>query len=295
LKAEYTKIFEDYNKLTENIFNELMTSMSEDSLNFLDENLITEKLDEKQITWQKEAKEYLDGRTPEQYFSSVKDPELLMDIFEQAAIFCDKDIPNALADVLVGFGEDIHERLLNIVFDEEYRRDSENVVIAAAALYVLGRTGREDVLKNLLGLLMDCTMLDDLLMESITGAIKQYGNKALEIVMSFIEKQESIDFRSEYLVMILPGLASVNKSDSVYKLLKNSFLRMENKILGASALSEYGDGRGIPVLRGYIEKNLQSIDRETFYELKKSIEILGGSTEDLIFPNYGKTNNDFLS
>ena len=95
--------------------------------------------------------------------------------------------------------------------------------------------------------------------------------------------------------MILPGLASVNKSDSVYKLLKNSFLRMENKILGASALSEYGDGRGIPVLRGYIEKNLQSIDRETFYELKKSIEILGGSTEDLIFPNYGKTNNDFLS
>lgn len=294
MELAYISIFKDYNKLTENTFNELMTAMSEDSLNYLDEELVSEKLNEKQITWQKEVKDYLSGQTPEQYFSTEKDPEKLIEYFEQAAIFCDKDIPNALADVLASGGDKILERLLNIVFDEEYRRDSENVVIAAAALYVLGRTGRDDILKSLLQLLMDCTNQDDLLMESITSAIKQYGNKALDTVMKFIEKQEEIDFRTEYLIMILPDLSSGNKSDIVYKLLKASFTKMENKILAASALAEYGDGRAVPVLRGYIEKNLHTIDRETFYEIKKAVEALGGSLGDLRLPNHSNKLNDNL-
>lgn len=296
MEPVYIKIFEDYNKLTEYTFNELMTSMSEDSLNYLDEKLLSEKLSDKQISWQKEARDYLSGFSPEQYFSAEKDPEKLMELFEQAAIFCDKDIPNALADVLVSAGDEIHDRLLEIVLDEEYRRDTENVVIAAAALYVLGRTGRDDILMKLMELLMVCTEQDDLLMESITNAIKHYGSNVLETVMDFIEKQNEIDFRTEYLLMILPDLASGKKSDRVYKLLKASFLKMENKILGASALAEYGDGRAVTVLRGYLEKNLQTIDRETFYEIKKSVETLGGSLGDLRLPNFNnKTNYNLLN
>jgi len=58
---------------------------------------------------------------------------------------------------------------------------------------------------------------------------------------------------------------------------------MSNKVLGAACLAAYGDGRAIPALRGYIEKNRNTIDSVTFFEIKGAIEKLGGNADDLIF------------
>lgn len=282
----YIQIFEDYNRLIENAFNELISHMSEESLSYLDEQLVSDTVNEKQAIWQKEPKSYLDGQTPEEYFSSFEDNDLLLEIFREAALVCDREIPVVLADKLMNSSDYVQERILDIAFDEQYRRDNENIVIAAAAIFTLGRSGRKDVLESLLKILMSCTENDDLIMESISGAVKQYGSNALDIVSSFIEDQENIDFRNEYLVMILPELSKKDKSDRIYRLLKSMFLKMDNKILAASALAEYGDGRAIPALRGYLEKNADKLDRETFFEIKKAIEILGGNIEGLKLPSF---------
>jgi len=69
--------------------------------------------------------------------------------------------------------------------------------------------------------------------------------------------------------------------DSIYRTIKSTFLKMENKIFGAICLGNFGDGRAIPVLRGYIEKNRNTIDFETFLEIKSSIYRLGGNIDDI--------------
>lgn len=289
------ELFEDYNKLVEQIFNELYTSFSEDDLYKLDDNLLSDALKPKETVWQNEKKGYLDGISPKEYIASVSKTDDLIDLFTQAALGCDRDIPNALTEALIAAGSKVYDILLDIAFNKENRNHEENVVIPAAAIFVLGKTNSMEVLEKLIVLLKDCTEEDALIMESITNAIKHYGVKALEFVSKVIQKEDNIDFRTEYLIMILPELSKDSRSDEIYRLLKNSFLIMDNKILGASALAEYGDGRAIPAMRGFLEKNASKLDRETFYEIKKSIEILGGNIEGIVLPNFtAKKYNNFI-
>lgn len=289
------ELFEDYNKLVEQTFNELYTSFSEDDLYKLDDNLLSDALKPKETVWQNEKKGYLDGISPKEYIASVSKTDDLIDLFTQAALGCDRDIPNALTEALIAAGSKVYDILLDIAFNKENRNHEENVVIPAAAIFVLGKTNSMEVLEKLIVLLKDCTEEDALIMESITNAIKHYGVKALEFVSKVIQKEDNIDFRTEYLIMILPELSKDSRSDEIYRLLKNSFLIMDNKILGASALAEYGDGRAIPAMRGFLEKNASKLDRETFYEIKKSIEILGGNIEGIVLPNFtAKKYNNFI-
>ena len=291
MTGKEAELFEDFNKIIEQTFDELISSISEDNLFKLDENMISESLKVKEVSWQKEGKVYLDGLTPEQFFSTIKDTDILLKMFELAAITCDRDIPDVLTQTLIDAGANVEERLLDIALDEQYRRDTENIVIAAAAIFVLGNTHRAEVVQSLLTVLLDCREDDALIMESITDALKQFDGEAIDTICNFIQIQDNLDYRIEYLVMILPELSKDRKSDEVYRLIKNSFSRMDNKILGASALAEYGDGRAIPVLRGFLEKNAKNLDKETFFEIKKSIELLGGNIEGLVLPSFTQKQN----
>lgn len=291
--SKETQLFEDYNKLIEDTFNELISGLDEDNLYKLSESLVSQSVRGKETVWQKEVKPFLDGLTPEEFISGIKDEGELLKLFEEAATTCDREIPGILTKALINGGEKVINRLLEIALDTDYRRDSENVAVAVAAISVLGNTKRIDVLERLLALLMECTEDDALIMESISEAILQCGAAGVNTVCDKISEQENIDFRAEYLVMILPQLVKDKKSDEVYKLLKSSFQRMGNKILGASALAEYGDGRAVPALRGFLEKQAKNLNRETFFEIKKAIEQLGGNIEGLVLPNFTNNNNPY--
>lgn len=288
-----SQLFKDYNKLIEETFNELISVLDEDNLYKLNEDLITQSVKNKELEWQKKEKDYLDGLTPDKFISGVIEKDELMKLFEEAAITCDRGIPDILTQALINAGDLVIKRLQEIVIDVDYRRDAENVTVAVAAISVLGNTKRIDVLQSLLNLLMDCSEDDALIMESIAEAITQYGTVAIDIVCNFIKEKEIIDFRVEYLVMILPELSKDRKSDEVYRIIKSSFQRMDNKILGASALAEYGDGRAVPALRGFLEKQAKNLNRETFFEIKKAIEQLGGNIEGLVLPNFTQNNNPY--
>jgi len=288
-----SQLFEDYNKLIQDTFNELISGLDEENMYKLNESLVSQSVREKEAIWQKEAKAFLDGLTPEEFIVGIKDEAELLKLFEEAATSCDRDIPVILTKALVNAGELVIKRLQEIASDVDFRRDAENVAVAAAAISVLGNAKKAEVLQSLITLLMECSEDDALIMESISDAILQSGSEAVDIVCETVKKQEDIDFRVEYLVMILPQLSKNIKTDEVYKILKNSFQRMDNKILGASALAEYGDGRAVPALRGFLEKQARNLNRETFFEIKKAIEQLGGNIEGLVLPNFTQNSNPY--
>jgi hypothetical protein len=59
---------------------------------------------------------------------------------------------------------------------------------------------------------------------------------------------------------------------------------MRHKVIGAICIGDYGDPRGISVLKGYLDRNPGGFDRQEFYEILSSIKRLGGTTSDIHDP-----------
>jgi len=115
----------------------------------------------------------------------------------------------------------------------------------------------------------------------LTQCLIDIGQPALEPLINMIENNQNNDRLHPSSIITVASIARENKSDDIFYLLKNFFRNSENKLPGAIALSTYGDGRAIPAIRGYIEKNLGEISCEEYGLLRNAILMLGGSTYDL--------------
>ena len=47
---------------------------------------------------------------------------------------------------------------------------------------------------------------------------------------------------------------------------------------------DYGDGRAIPMLKGYVNRNKDTISRDLFYEIMSAVQNLGGDISDIEDP-----------
>ncbi len=71
-------------------------------------------------------------------------------------------------------------------------------------------------------------------------------------------------------------------------MLKDYFRKSSNKYIEANALAAYEDGRGIPAIRGHVERNLDNLCYDEYLMYREVVLILGGQMEDLdeYFDNY---------
>ena len=88
----------------------------------------------------------------------------------------------------------------------------------------------------------------------------------------------------EYVIIALTEVGRVKPSDSIFLCLRECFRKMERKVIGAICLGDYGDGRAIPALKGFIDRHSDHIDRQLFYEILSSIKRLGGNVSDIHDP-----------
>ena len=83
-----------------------------------------------------------------------------------------------------------------------------------------------------------------------------------------------------------------DKSDRIFYKLKDAFKKIKNKRIGAECLANYGDGRAIPLLRGYTERYIDNISPDEYYEIKLAVERLGGSMEGIDIPDNWNHHTD---
>ena len=74
------------------------------------------------------------------------------------------------------------------------------------------------------------------------------------------------------------------ESLTTFACLRSCFRGMQHKVIGAICLGDYGDPKGISVLKGYLDRNAGTFDRQEFYEILSSIKRLGGSIQDVHDP-----------
>jgi hypothetical protein len=288
IKAE--AIFKGYNKAIKYAYEKTFLDMSNDE----DKNGfkhtkgdLEECVRDELAKWENTSVNEINGVTPLEYFNGINDLEKLIELFKIGAVICDDSMPEALLNRLKDFGDKAVDGLMELAFDKEYHNlvEGDKSLIALNAIKVLGLWRLDKAVGKMIDMLFTLSEHEDdeLFKENVRDSLTSIGLPSVNPIIGKLEAAQNFTDAHEYLMMALADIGADNKSDKIYRCLKNTFLKMSNKILGAACLAVYGDGRAIPALRGYIEKNRSTIDTETFYEIKAAIEKLGGMADDLTF------------
>ncbi len=266
--------------------------------------------------WNETPVTELENITPWEFFNKIEDLNILIDIFRLYSIKSDYEMPDVFLQKLKSYGVKSIDRIIRLAIDNinSYFQEMlitsgsipeniiEHITISLTAIEVLGSWKAKEAIAPLIGLLQripiifyDASMVDDLenrKRDDIDGFVEMYrtnirdalvsiGSSAIQPLIEILENTVGYNENHEYMVMALAEIGKENRSDRIYGTLKNTFLNIDNKIVGSSCLAVYGDGRAVTTLRGYTRKNLNKLNRETFYEIKKAVEDLGGNMDDI--------------
>ncbi len=282
-KAEI--LFESYNMAVEESYNKIFNSnKSYELLNIEDDNIKQHVAGDLE-KWANTPIGEFDGISPADYFKKIKDITQLLELFRLAAKLCDNDIPYPLTDSLKAFNQDAVNGLLEFSTDESILYNDEEQIISLMALRTIGKWKAVSSLETLIGLLYEIREDSEIVVEEICTTLVQFGDNAANRIMEILNESSSIENLEEYLLDTLVKIGITIKDrnlyDLIFRTIKSTFNKMENKLFGAICLGNFGDGRAIPALRGFVEKNKSSIDYETFLEIKSSVHRLGGNMEDI--------------
>ncbi len=281
-------LFESYNTVIEGSYNKAFMNSENGDPFKVKEGAVLKYLEADISEWERTPIQELGSRTPGEYLESIDDLETLMELFKAGAVLCDRDLPVVLTNRLFRFGEMAENYLLEMAKCVVKADDADAYYIFLMSIRTLGIWKSRKAVSPLLDILRGCDDSEEQVMEEIQAAFVNIGLQAEGQLVEELNRSEEIDLYHEYILLALADIGKYAKSDAVYRCLKNAFLKMENKIIGASALANYGDGRAVPALRGVIERNKETIDAETFYELKTAVENLGGSIDDIAIPRFKK-------
>jgi hypothetical protein len=280
-------LFESYNKAMEKGFERLFNNTEPEKILKIKDGDIPDFLDEEIKEWQNTELDLLEGISPKKYFDGIDNLDELIELFKKASKICDVDVPEVLIRRLQCFGEDFIDQLMNLASLSTSIKDDEEMLIPLMAIRFLGRLEAKKAAKLLLDLLYDIDSENEAIIEEINGAIINIGDASIDGILNKLKSAEKIKDIEEYLLYSLVQICvNVGKSpnyEDVYACIKDTFIRMDDKIIGAICIGDLGDGRAIPFLRGYVEKNIDSINYDVFCEIKAAVHKLGGNMDDIDF------------
>lgn len=285
---KYTEIFfESYNRAVAAAYDACLKLTESD---FVRENVDRENelhiyLQNGHKKWLDTPLEELDKKTPAEYMETVKSLNTLSKMFTFGAVACDEDLPEIFLDKFMSYGESAIDVLLEIAAQNCANDSEEGFLAPLMAVKVLGAWKVERAVEPLIKLLDAEGEVYDLMYETVRDALVKIGDPALDGIFSALDSEKHSQTTVEYLIMALTDIGRKNRCDEIYLHLKKAFMEMEQKLVAANCLGNYGDGRVIPALRGYLEKNRQTLDKDTFYEIVSAIKHLGGRTDDLKLMN----------
>ncbi|HEX9060340.1 MAG TPA: hypothetical protein VF941_09180 [Clostridia bacterium] len=276
-KMKSVKSREDF----ENSYNNLLIEMMEKT------HLIMKE-------WENKSLPELQDLTPLQYFNNL---ESLEDIIEILTFIEAKNwdlLPHGLSEKIKRLDDSSIDNLLtkmqSMTLDESKSLNPTQKAMIRIAV-IIGSPRFLAPIENLICQLEE-EKSDEDTYKLLMYSIKAVGEQALEWLMQLAESNAGKKKLYINLVIAIADIASKNKSEEVYKFLKDRFRKSSEKEIEAAALSVYGDGRAIPAIRGYVERNLGKLPYLKYHYIKDAVIKLGGDISDLdeYFTNYGSSN-----
>lgn len=251
-------------------FTNLMTEAVVESIKVMDE-------------WEEKSFPELDGLTPKQYFDGLS---TINDIVELVSLLEEKNggiLPTGLSERIKRFDDTFSDDLLNTLEsiqlgEEKCFTSEQKAIVHIAEILALPK-----FVNALIGIIyqLDNEKSDEDTFTGVMNTIREVGEPALESLINLVENSEKKGRLYGYLILTIGKIASKNKSERIYRLLKDYFRKSETKVIEAGALSIYGDGRAIPAIRGYVERNLEDLSYWEYSQLRDAVLLLGGDMRDL--------------
>lgn len=245
------------------------------------ENKLSIYLQNEYKKWLDTPQEKLAGKTPAEYMNSIESLDDMMVMFSHGAVICDESLPAIYVEKLKSYGENAVDSLIDTALSCKACQNNDLLLTPLMAIKVLGMWKVERSVEPLIRMLDSDGEMFDLMFETVKDALINIGASALDSIANALESGIHSQTVNEYLLMAYAEIGKKYRNDRIYMLLKKTFLRMPEKLVAASCLGDYGDGRAIPVLRGYAEKSGKSLDKQTFFEIVSAIQKLGGNAGDL--------------
>ncbi len=248
----------------------------------------------------KEEKKYLDGQTGEAFLESLDLEQTLAAFNESAMIIDDEATPYPLVDHLKSFGDEACEKLLKMVLDAQWQPEEgedENEFFVkfqpcVAAIRFFGSAQYEPAMEPVLTRFCSFEKTQEYIADSVKVMMMGLGDKAVPVLIDFLlnRSDEEITGPYEDMMIMLTHVGQQNKQNEIYQAIRAAFRRMKAKVIAVICIGDYGDPRGIALLKGYLDRTVHTIDRETFYEALSAIRRLGGEINDIQDPFHDFTN-----
>jgi hypothetical protein len=228
----------------------------------------------------------------------IADPDTALELARHAAAYCDSEIPDIVKIKLGSFGSGICRLLLKniLILDWESPPDEkadtpetdQEILVSTAFLKLLGEWDYRDGTQAILDKFTRLSLPRERIAEEVRAYAVRLDPAPTAEIIEYIRKsiREKADLgpAQEYLLIILTDIGKIWPEDDIFNCIKDCFRKMSNKAIGAICLGDYGDGRAIPALRGYLEKNPQMSDRQVLAEVLSAIRRLGGDIAGLQKP-----------
>ncbi len=249
-------------------------------------------------SWGDIAFDELEGKTPRRIVDPIESAEEAMELFDQAADFCDTVLPDFITSKLgsfgVGFARSLEQRIIDHGLpgspgkesdDDQSKAKDERVKMA---VHLLGQWQDVSFYPVLLRLFLEAENPSQDMAELIYQYSLEIGDHSLPYLIDALEQinQQKLPHTSasEYIMFMLADLGSTVPTEKIYHCLRDTFKRLERKIMGVLAMEQYGDGRAVPMLRALLVNPAQKPDRQLYYETMSAIKKLGGQTDDIEDP-----------
>ncbi|MCQ2533612.1 MAG: hypothetical protein MJ172_03490 [Clostridia bacterium] len=261
------------------------------------------------VGMEEEPAEELSGKSFKQYISEMA-LEDLIEVQDYCATMLDSEVPLSIINEIAGRDdrEVIISKALAAINDTPWTEeellnseDGENKLFemefnkVKAWFSVLIKMNYSDAMKIVIDRFMTYELTREFVAEAISSYIEAFPDVSIPMIISRLDeaKEDGIKGPCEDLVMMLAAIGKEVKNDDVYMALKTAFRYMENKIYAVICLGEYGDNRAIPMLKGYINRHQETIERDVFYEILSAVQKLGGDTSDIQDPfcDFDKNGN----
>lgn len=241
--------------------------------------------DEAQKKWAAEPVNELSGITPGEYFAKVQPENFKMEI---VSLIHNSDFtaPMALLLRLQVDTAKASEVLTELLREYKDKTDEESLSALISIIDICRYIPNESIVTALFEVFD--AINDESIHEKIAEALAAQAPLSLEPCVKRLKGEDAdID-----IFGVVAEAGSKFMSDELYKALRNAFKRIKDKSAAALYMANYGDGRAVTFLRGYIEKNVATIEKEEFFHVTHAIEKLGGVFQDLVEMHFAYHRNE---
>lgn len=233
--------------------------------------------------WESRTFLELEGLTPKQYYENLNS---LDDIIEIISFIEEKNggiVPTGLAERIESHANVYKGELISVLNNMKLGEDKALTPKQKAALDVaeiMALPDFVDCIAEISSQLEDEKSSQDT-WKTLMDVMEGIGEPALEKLIQMLEvrKREGLPYGP--LIITLAAISSKSKKEDIYKLIKDYFRSSNTKVIEANAFALYGDGRAIPAIRGYVEKNIEELSYWEYAQFKEAVNTLGGDISDL--------------